>query len=222
MNRLFGSKKDKGPAPDLGACIGNVDKRAEESEKKAAQCDAELRKIREQMKKMRDGPAKNQLKQKALRILQRKKAYDTQSDNMRQQSFNMEQATMAIQTAKDTQVVIGAMKTGVSQMKKEFKKINIDNIDDLQDELADIMEQSEEVQEALGRSYNMPDVDEDELEAELDALGEEIALDDDTSYLDDAVRAPNAPGQEPGHPEATKNADGVPVDEFGLPQVPAT
>jgi len=222
MNRLFGSKKDKAPPPDLGACIGNVDKRAEESEKKAAQCDAELRKIREQMKKMRDGPAKNQLKQKALRILQRKKAYDTQSDNMRQQSFNMEQATMAIQTAKDTQVVIGAMKTGVSQMKKEFKKINIDNIDDLQDELADIMEQSEEVQEALGRSYNMPDVDEDELEAELDALGEEIALDDDTSYLDDAVRAPNAPGQEPGQPEATKNADGVPVDEFGLPQVPAT
>ncbi|CAG7723716.1 unnamed protein product [Allacma fusca] len=222
MNRLFGSKKDKAPPPDLNACIGNVDKRAEDSEKKAAQCDAELRKIREQMKKMRDGPAKNQLKQKALRILQRKKAYDTQSDNMRQQSFNMEQATMAIQTAKDTQVVIGAMKTGVSQMKKEFKKINIDNIDDLQDELADIMEQSEEVQEALGRSYNMPDVDEDELEAELDALGEEIALDDDTSYLDDAVRAPNAPGQEPGHPEATKNADGVPVDEFGLPQVPAT
>ena len=51
-----------------------VDKRAEDAEKKAAQCDGELRKIREQMKKMREGPAKNQLKQKALRILQRKKA----------------------------------------------------------------------------------------------------------------------------------------------------
>ena len=33
------------------------------------------------------------------------------------------------------------------------------------------------------RSYGMPDVDEDELEAELDALGDEIALDDDESYL---------------------------------------
>ena len=29
----------------------------------------------------------------------------------------------------------------------------------------------------------MPDVDEDELEAELDALGDEIALDEDASYL---------------------------------------
>jgi charged multivesicular body protein 5 len=48
---------------------------------------------------------------------------------MRQQSFNMEQATSAIQTAKDTQVVVSAMKAGVTQMKKEFKKINIDNIE---------------------------------------------------------------------------------------------
>ena len=36
---------------------------------------------------------------------------------------------MAIQSAKDTQVVIGAMKTGVKEIKKEYKKINIDKID---------------------------------------------------------------------------------------------
>lgn len=64
--------------------------------------------------------------------------------------------------------------------------------------MADMLEQSEEVQEALGRSYGTPDIDESELEAELDALGDEIALDDDTSYLDDAVRAPAAPDREPG------------------------
>jgi charged multivesicular body protein 5 len=221
MNRLFGRGKPKEPPPQLTDCISNVDKRAEEIEKKAGQADAELRKIREQMKKMREGPAKNALKQKALRILQRKKAYDNQADSMRQQSFNMEQATSAIQTAKDTQVVVVAMKAGVAQMKKEYKKINIDKIEDMQDEMADILEQSEEVQEALGRTYNMPDVDEDELEAELDALGDDLALDDDTSYLDDAVAAPNAPDKEPGRKDPVRNAEGVPVDEFGLPQVPA-
>jgi len=189
-------------------------------DKKAAQCDAELRKIREQMKKMREGPAKNALKQKALRILQRKKMFDNQSDSMRTQSFNMEQATMALQTAKDTHVVVAGMKAGVKEMKKEFKKIDIDKIEDLQDELADVLEISEDVQEALGRSYNMPDVDEDELEAELEALGDEMALDDDTSYLDEAVSAPNAPDKAPSHPE--RNTDGVLVDEFGLPQVPAS
>lgn len=61
-----------------------------------------------------------------------------------------------------------------------------------------MLELNEEVQDALGRTYGMPEIDDDELAAELDALGDEIALDDDTSYLDDAVKAPSAPDKEPG------------------------
>ena len=68
----------------------------------------------------------------------------------------------------------------------------------MQDELEDMMEQANEVQEAMGRSYGVPDVDEADLEAELDALTDELSLDTDTSYLDDAVRAPSAPTQVPG------------------------
>ena len=41
----------------------------------------------------------------------------------------------------------------------------------------------------------MPEVDEDDLEAELDALGEDFALDEDTSYLDDAISAPSVPSR---------------------------
>ncbi|KAH8287780.1 hypothetical protein KR018_002082, partial [Drosophila ironensis] len=47
--------------------------------------------------------------------------------------------------------------------------------------MADMFEQADEVQEALGRTYGMPEVDDDDLQAELDALGDEIALDDDSS-----------------------------------------
>ena len=38
----------------------------------------------------------------------------------------------------------------------------------------------------------------------MDALGDDIALDEDTSYLDE-IAAPNAPTKEPG-------ADGIAVD----------
>ena len=69
---------------------------------------------------------------------------------------------------------------------------------DLQDELEDMTEQAGEIQEIMGRSYGMPDVDEDDLEAELDALGDEMALDEDTSYLDEAAKAPSAPTGVPG------------------------
>lgn len=61
-------------------------------------------------------------------------------------------------------------------------------------------------------------IDESELEAELEALGDEIALDGDSSYLDEAVSAPGVPSREPG---AESTADGVAVDEFGLPKIPA-
>lgn len=55
--------------------------------------------------------------------------YEQQLESLRAQSFNMEQANYATQTLKDTHTTIAAMKDGVTQMKKEFKKINIDTIE---------------------------------------------------------------------------------------------
>ncbi|XP_034934257.1 charged multivesicular body protein 5 [Chelonus insularis] len=221
MNRLFGRAKPKEPGPSLADCISGVDSRADTAEKKIQTLDLELKKYKDQMVKMRDGPAKNAVKAKAMRVLKQRKMYEAQVDNLRQQAFNMEQANYATQTLKDTQVTINAMKDGVKQMQKEFKNINIDHIEDLQDDLGDMLEQADEVQEALGRSYGMPEIDDDELAAELDALGDDLALDTDTSYLDDAIKAPNAPDKEPGA-ASIRNKDGVPVDEFGLPQIPAS
>ena len=49
---------------------------------------------------------------------------------------------------------------GVKEMKREFKNINIDQVEDLQDELGDMMEEANEIQEVMGRQYGMPDLDE--------------------------------------------------------------
>ena len=84
------------------------------------------------MSKMRDGPAKNAVKQKALRVLKQKKQYESQSENLRNQAFNMEQTNYATQSLKDTKTTVNAMKLGVKEMKKEFKNVNIDQIEDLQ------------------------------------------------------------------------------------------
>ena len=46
-------------------------------------------------------------------------------------------------------------------------------------------------------------VDDDELEAELDALGDDFALDEDQSYLDEAISAPSAPTTVPGAESVT-------------------
>ncbi|WAR04973.1 CHMP5-like protein [Mya arenaria] len=196
MNRLFGRGKPKEPAPNLTDCVSN-----------------------------------NMVKQKAMRVLKQKKMYENQRENLSNQSFNMEQQNFAIQQIKDTKSTVDAMKVGVKEFKKAYKHVNLDQIEsgaykhvnldqieNLQDELEDLTETSNEVQEIMGRSYGMPEVDDDELEAELDALGDEIGLDEDTSYLDDAVTTPSVPTSDPGGESVRDN---VPVDEFGLPQIPA-
>uniref|UniRef100_A0A8C3J5S3 Charged multivesicular body protein 5 n=2 Tax=Neoaves TaxID=3078114 RepID=A0A8C3J5S3_9CHAR len=193
MNRFFGKAKPKAPPPSLTDCIGTVDSRAESIDKKIARLDAELVKYKDQMKKMREGPAKNTVKQKALRVLKQKRMYEQQRDNLSQQSFNMEQANYTIQALKDTKTTVDAMKLGVKEMKKAYKQVKIDQIEDIQDQLEDMMEEANEVQEALSRSYGTPEIDEDDLEAELDALGDELLADEDNSYLDEAASAPAIP-----------------------------
>ncbi|XP_074652404.1 charged multivesicular body protein 5-like [Tubulanus polymorphus] len=220
MNRIFGRGKPKQPPPNLNDCIAGIDSRGESIQKKIANLDKELIKYKDQMKKMRDGPSKNMVKQKAMRVLKQKKMYEGQYEQLSNQSFNLEQANFGLQTVKDTKTTVDAMALGVKQYKKEFKNINIDKIEDLQDDLGDMTEQANEMQDILGREYGMPDIDDADLDAELDALGDEIGLDEDSSFLDEAMNAPSAPTSVPGADSmAASSKDGVPVDEFGLPQI---
>lgn len=126
---------------------------------------------------MRDGPGKTALRQKALKLLQRRKQYEMQRDQYEQQSWNLSQANMMTDSLKNTMATVDVMKDTNKALKKQYGKINIDKLERLQDEMADLMEQGNDIQEAMGRSYDVPeDVDEAELDAELEALGDEADL----------------------------------------------
>ena len=123
---------------------------------------------------MRDGPGKAALKQKALKILQRRKMYEGQRDQLQQQSWNMEQADMMTSNLQNVMTTVDAMKSTNKTLKKQYGKIDLDKIERMQDEMQDLLEIGNEINESLGRSYDVPDdVDEAELDAELEALGEE-------------------------------------------------
>jgi charged multivesicular body protein 5 len=67
------------------------------------------------------------------------------------------------------------MKTTQKELKKQYGKVDIDKIERMQDEMADLMDIGNDIQESISRSYEVPeDVDEAELDAELEALGEEV------------------------------------------------
>ncbi|PKK78466.1 hypothetical protein RhiirC2_652139 [Rhizophagus irregularis] len=193
MNRLFGTSK-KTPKPSLNDAIAATDNRVDAVEVKIKKLDAELAKYKDQMKKMRDGPGKNAIKNKALRVLKQRKMYETQRDQLQQQSFNMEQAAFTTENLRNVISTVDAMQIANKEMQKQYKNIDINKIESIQDDMEDLLEQANDIQESLGRTYGVPeDIDEDDLEAELDALGDELNFEEEEepSYLQETPELPN-------------------------------
>ena len=81
---------------------------------------------------------------------------------------------MMTDNLKNVMTTVDVMKDTNKTLKKQYGKVDIDKLERMQDEMQDLMEMGNEIQESMSRSYDVPeDVDEAELDAELEALGEE-------------------------------------------------
>ena len=74
-------------------------------------------------------------------VLKQKRLYENQREQLYNQQFNMEQTSFALESIKDTASTVQAMKAAGAELKQAFKKqdLNIDGIEKLQDEMADLM-----------------------------------------------------------------------------------
>merc|ERR1719155_264263 len=176
MNRLFGTAKQAPPKPTLTDVSATMEKRGESLDGKIQKLDKELARYTDQLKKMKPGPAKTSVQKRAMGILKQKKMYEGQKEKTMNQQFNMEQIMFAQEGLKETADTVSAMKDANKELKKQFKAINISQVEDLQDDMSDLLEQAEEVQATLGRSYNTDDIDEADLEAELAAMEDDPSL----------------------------------------------
>lgn len=231
MKRVFGAKKNKEPPPSIQDASDRINKRGDSVEDKIKKLDAELCKYREQLKKTRPGPAQEAIKARAMRVLKQKKMYEGQRDMLYNQTFNLDQVSFAAEGLKDAQQTMTALKSANKELKGMMKTVKIQDIDNLQDEMMDLMDVSNEIQETLGRSYNVPDdIDEDDLMGELDALeadmGNETEADGVPSYLQpdtehDLEGELNLPAAPTGHTAVPAGrVNNQAEDELGLPAVP--
>eukprot|EP00814_Leptocylindrus_danicus_P011665 CAMPEP_0116015204 /NCGR_PEP_ID=MMETSP0321-20121206/6703_1 /TAXON_ID=163516 /ORGANISM="Leptocylindrus danicus var. danicus, Strain B650" /LENGTH=215 /DNA_ID=CAMNT_0003484941 /DNA_START=81 /DNA_END=728 /DNA_ORIENTATION=+ len=202
MNRIFGKKKEQAPAkaaPTLDQANEKMDSRAKAYEQKIADCDKQLRALKEKIKTTR-GSAKKNYERRAMEVLKRKRLYEQQLDQLMAQQFNIEQTAFGVESAAMTVATLGAMKGANAQLKAQMQELNIDDVDDVQDDLAELMEEMNDVNESLARSYAMPeDIDEADLEAELDLLEDEFEeVDAVPSYLQETDSLPAQPTSTPG------------------------
>ncbi|XVF12043.1 hypothetical protein REPUB_Repub08aG0080800 [Reevesia pubescens] len=230
MLRVFGVKKDKEPPPSVQDASDRINKRGDSVEEKLKKLDAELSRYKEQIKKTRPGPAQEAIKARAMRVLKQKRMYEGQRDMLYNQTFNLDQVAFASEGLNDAQQTISALKSANKELKGMMKTVKIQDIDNLQDEMMDLMDVSNEIQETLGRSYNVPDdIDEDKLLGELDALEADMGSEADgiPSYLEPDKEEPdldaqlNLPLAPVGNTTAAAGRSNAQAeDELGLPTVP--
>ena len=181
MKRVFGKKKAPGPPPkSLEDASGAVGKRADDIYAKIESLDKELNVHKAKLRTTKSAAGKKQVQKRAMDVLKRKHMYEAQRDQLLGQQFNMDQAAFGIESAKATIDSVAAMKAANVELKRTIKRdLNVDDVDDLADDMADLLEDMNEINEAMGRNFATPeDITEEDLEAELDMLEDELEDED--------------------------------------------
>lgn len=177
MMRLLGKKKvANSQAPSLQDAVSTIDSRIAVLDKKITETDKELRVFKEKMKQMssRKPAVKKQLQQRAMEVLKRKRMYEHQRENIINQQCNIEQTKFQIESAQVTMSTASAMMAARNNLRSTMHRdLDVNDIHDLTDGMAELMEDLDEVNFALGQNnFSTPHyIDEADLDAELDMLG---------------------------------------------------
>jgi hypothetical protein len=92
--------------------------------------------------------------------------YEAQIAQLEQQSWNMESTQLTTDNLRNTMATVDAMKTANKELKRQYGKVDVDKIEQMHYDMEDLLEQANEIQETMARSYAVPDeIDEDELQA---------------------------------------------------------
>jgi charged multivesicular body protein 5 len=222
MRRVFGKKKADTPAPTLDEASSGIGGRIDQMDQKIEGLEKELRVYKDRIKKAKSPAAKKQLQKRAMEVLKRKRMYEQQRDAAAGQQFNIDQTNFNLESAKASVSTVAAMKAANKDLKRTLKKdLKIDDVDDLADDMAELMDDFNEINEALGRNFATPeDLDEADLDAELEMLGDELEeeLLEEEAETTPSYLLPAQPNVTPGlqQPE-DELEDGLPSAPIGNP-----
>lgn len=201
LGKVFGGGKSKEKAPTTGEAIqklreteGMLGKKQEYLEKK----------IEYELAVARKNGTKN--KRVALQALKRKKRYEKQLQQIDGTLSTIEFQREALENANTNTEVLKIMGFAAKALKTAHQDMDVDQVQDLMDEVAEQQEIASEISQAISNPLGFgTDIDEDELEKELEDLEQEEL---DKHLLDvsgpSIDQLPSPPVAEPKRPAATK------------------
>lgn len=219
MNRIFGSSKGSTvPKPTLNDTSATLDSRVETLNKQIASIDQEL-----QAYSKLPPARKSAQKTRAMALLSKKRMYEKQRMTLEGQAGNINATAFAVSNIQTQKEIFNGLKVAKKELAKGTKELNINKVENLMDDLDDQMFEQEEMNDVFSRPMGQDMyLNDGDLEAELAGLAEEeFGMESNAMFND--LHAPSVPvhSLDAGQ-TGTTTKDGVMVDEFGLPKLPAS
>ena len=138
-------------------------------------------KVKEQLKSGTRISAKTTLKRQKMLEAKLQQKFD--------QQMNIETLVEELMNVDSNKSVIHSYKTGVGELKSKLSDLNTDNVEEIMDDLREVIQESDEIGDALGAKVLNESLDEDELEKELQKLSEDGDSRDMTDKDSDILQA---------------------------------
>jgi len=163
MFKIFGGKGSKDKAPTAGDAIQKLRETEEMLQKKS---DFFEKKIDQDMAIAKKNAKTN--KRVALQALKRKKRYEKQLQQIDGTLTTIEQQRNALEDANTNTEVLKNMGQAAKALKKAHADMDIDQVHDMMDDIAEQQDVAKEISEAISNPVAFGnEFDDDELEAEL-------------------------------------------------------
>lgn len=164
-------------APTVDQAVQNATMRQGHLEARMRKCEGDIESLKKELARTRPGTSQHSMyKRRILAAMRERKRIDQQIGSSFAQQSNLtavQDAQYQLNEAAET----GAMLQEQNRvMQGQMRKVNIDTIQDAQDDMREHLQDTQDIQEILGQEYGVDGIDDAELEAELEGLGEEMGF----------------------------------------------
>lgn len=209
MRRLFGVSKEESHTPkgkpSLDDASAKIDAQVQSLEEKIIKADNEIKQL------VAKGSTNATAKQQALQVMKRKKMYEQQRDQLIGTQFNVDSLKIQQEQAEITALAVEAMQAGQATLKQQHEKININQVDEITDSMAELSDEMKAINEALAQ--NTSTEYDDDITEEYAKMEEEMAAmalagstgtstDVSTPAVPAATSLPTASAPVPSRPDA--------------------
>jgi len=163
---LFGKKKNEAPTSQEA-----IQKLRQTEELLTKKSDYLEKKIHDETMTAKKNGTKN--KRVAIMALKRKKKYEKQLQQIDGTLSTIEFQREALESASTNTEVLKTMGYAAKALKSAHQHMDVDDVHEMMDDIQEQQELADEISNAISQQMGYQDIDEEDLEAELEALEQE-------------------------------------------------